>query len=52
MKNFLIFAAVFVIFLAGFLYWRQSQSPEAREARLRTALENHDTAAAERILNH
>ena len=34
MKYFL----VAVLILAAFLYWRHMQSPEAREARLRTAL--------------
>ena len=51
----LVLAALLLSFilmlLAAFLYWRHTQSPEAREARLRTALENHDTAAAEKIVN-
>jgi hypothetical protein len=52
MRNPLPIVILILFLLAGFLYWRHLQSPEVREASLRTALENHDAAAAERILNH
>jgi len=52
MKNPLLIAVLILLLLAGFLYWRHEQSPEVREANLRTALENHDVPAAERILSH
>ena len=52
MKNPISIAILILLVFIGFLYWRHLQSPEAREASLRTALEQHDAPAAERILNH
>lgn len=52
MKNSFVVILFILMLSVVFLYWRRTQSPDAQEARLRTALENHDTVAAERIVNH